>query len=327
MSFSIDQAFVQQFKSNLYMLAQQKGSKLRKICREEPVTGEYAWVERIGSVEAVEVTSRHADTPILSTPHTKRRIDMRDFIWADLIDDLDKVKMLIDPTSPYVQTATYALGRKMDIEILRAIFGSAYNKAGTATNSYDSGECRLIEVDAATAVTAGAHLEASAKTEAVMTIDTIRLAKYLLDSADIDPDRKRYFICSPAAIWQLLIQTEIASSDYNTIKALASGQIGSYMGFDFVTTTLINSLGGTEYGPAYNVDGDATADSTISHFAAVADGAVCLGVASDIKASIDKRPDKNNAMQVFASMSGGAVRIEGPACVLGGYATDAAGTP
>lgn len=320
MSFSIDQAFVQQFKSNLYMLAQQKGSKLRKICREEPVTGEYAWVERIGSVEAVEVTSRHADTPILSTPHTKRRIDMRDFIWADLIDELDKVKMLIDPTSPYVQTATYALGRKMDMEILRAIFGSAYNKAGTATNSYDSGECRCIGADG-TLDTAGQQLAASTQTAA--NIELIMLCKWLMDTADIDPERKRYIICHPSMIRQLLIQTEVASQDYNTVKALSQGQINSYLGFEFITTTLINTVGGTTYGAAYNCDSGTDTDEI--HFAAVAEGAICLGVGSDIKASIDKRPDKNNAMQVFASMSGGAVRIEGPACVLGAHDLDSAG--
>lgn len=70
MSFTIDEAFVQQYKNNLYMLAQQKGSKLRKICREETVTGETAWVERIGIAEAQEIVTRHGDTPILNTPHT-----------------------------------------------------------------------------------------------------------------------------------------------------------------------------------------------------------------------------------------------------------------
>jgi len=320
MSFSVNEAFVQQYKNNLYMLAQQKGSKLRKICREETVTGETAWVERIGVAEAQEIVTRHGDTPIMNTPHTKRRIDMRDFEWGDLIDDLDKVKMLIDPTSPYVQTAVYALGRQMDREILRAIFGVAYNKAGTGTNSYAAGECRCIGADG-TLDTAGAQLAAS--TQIAANIELLMQCKYLLDSADIDPDRKRYIICTPSMIRQLLIQTEVASNDYNTIKALANGQLNTFLGFEFIQTTQINTVGGTTYGAAYNCDSGADTDEI--HFAAVAEGAVVLGVASDIKASIDKRPDKRNAMQVYASMSGGAVRVEGPACVLGAHDLDAAG--
>lgn len=320
MSFSIDEAFVQQYKNNLYMLAQQKGSKLRKVCREETVTGEYAWVERIGLAEAQEITTRHGDTPIMDTPHTKRRIDMRDFEWADLIDDLDKVKMLIDPTSPYVQTAVYALGRQMDREILRAIFGTAYDKAGSSTLSYASGECRCIGADGALE-TAGSALTAS--TQIAANVELLALCKYILDAADIDPDLKRFIICHPSMIRQLLMQTEIASADYDTVRALANGQLNSYMGFEFIVTTQINTVGGTTYGPAYGCDSGTDTDEI--HFAAVTAGSVVLGVASDIKASIDKRPDKRNAMQVYASLSGGAVRVEGPACVLGAHDLDATG--
>lgn len=249
---------------------------------------------------------------------------MRDFEWGDLIDDLDKVKMLIDPTSPYVQTAVYALGRQMDREILRAIFGSAYNKAGSATNSFASGECRIINADGTLEPVGSAITDSSS---VAMCIETLQLCKYLLDQADVDPERKRYIVCTPAAIRQLLIQTEISSTDYNVVKALANGQLNSYLGFEFISTTQINTVSGTEYGAAYNVDNSAAIDTGdyAVHFAAIADGSVVLGVASDIKASIDKRPDKRNAMQVYASMSGGAVRVEGPACVLGAHSRDSAG--
>jgi hypothetical protein len=59
--------------------------------------------------------------------------------------------------------------------------------------------------------------------------------KQLLDDADIDPDRQRYFVTNPYNINQLLNTTEVKSSDYNTVKALAKGEIDTYMGFKFIS--------------------------------------------------------------------------------------------
>jgi len=40
---------------------------------------------------------------------TRRMITMTDYEYADLIDDNDKVKMLIDPTSTYARAAAAAI--------------------------------------------------------------------------------------------------------------------------------------------------------------------------------------------------------------------------
>ena len=50
---------------------------------------------------------------------------MVDYEFADLIDDLDKVRMLVDPTSTYALAAAYAMGRAMDDAIITAALGSA----------------------------------------------------------------------------------------------------------------------------------------------------------------------------------------------------------
>jgi hypothetical protein len=64
----------------------------------ESVTGKTAFFEQIGSVAARQRTSRHADTPRMDTPHARRRVSLADYDWADLIDQEDKVRMLIDPS-------------------------------------------------------------------------------------------------------------------------------------------------------------------------------------------------------------------------------------
>ena len=100
MSFQVTTAFVQQYSTNVQLLLQQRGSRLRDCVTVGSYTGKAAKaVEQIGEVTAQARTSRHADTPLISTPHDARWVHPTDYEWADMIDDQDKLRMLIDPTS------------------------------------------------------------------------------------------------------------------------------------------------------------------------------------------------------------------------------------
>ena len=55
-------------------------------------------VEQIGAVTAQARTSRHADTPLISTPHDARWVSPR--TTSGLTRWIDQLRMLIDPTSP-----------------------------------------------------------------------------------------------------------------------------------------------------------------------------------------------------------------------------------
>jgi hypothetical protein len=91
-SNQITTAFVEQYSSNIQMLSQQKGSLLRDKVRLETVVGKNAFFDQVGSVTATVRTSRHSDTPQVDTPHSRRRVSLVDYEFADLIDDLDKVQ-------------------------------------------------------------------------------------------------------------------------------------------------------------------------------------------------------------------------------------------
>ena len=52
MSFQITTAFVQQYASNVSMLVQQKGSRLRDAVRVESVNGEFEYFDQIGAGSA-----------------------------------------------------------------------------------------------------------------------------------------------------------------------------------------------------------------------------------------------------------------------------------
>ena len=74
-------------------------------------------------------TSRHADTPIMDTPGDKRWVHPQDYEWGDMIDKQDQVRMLVDPTGPYVTNGVNAIGRNAqggwyDQDLINREFGT-----------------------------------------------------------------------------------------------------------------------------------------------------------------------------------------------------------
>jgi hypothetical protein len=200
-------------------------------------------------------------------------VTLQDYDWADLIDDLDKVKLLADPTSPYVMAGAYAMGRAMDQAIIDLAVGSraAGETGGTAT-----------------AIGSGQQI---ASTSTGLSMVKLVAAKKVLDKSN-DLESKRHIVVTANEVADLLAETTLTSSDYNTIKALVRGEIQTYVGFEFHQTELL-----------------ATASNVTTCFGWIEDGLI-LAIGQDIKSSIDKRPDKNNAMQPYFGMSIGASRTE-----------------
>ena len=102
-------------------------------------------------------------------------------------------------------------------------------------------------------------------------------------------------MCSPKQIQDLLSTTEVKSSDFNTVKALAQGSINSFLGFEFIPSTRLSF--------------DATnTDDRLCY--AFTEDAVKLAIGKDVTARIDERADKSYATQVYYSMAIGATRME-----------------
>lgn len=283
MSIQITTAFVQQYRANVEHLVQQKGSRLRPLVRTESQNAEFDFYDRIGATSAQEVTGRHQDTPLINVPHDRRRVSLRDFDWADLIDRTDRIRMLIDPTSPYSQNAAYALGRKMDEVILDAAFGSVYTgKTGSSTVSFPS--TQQVAVD---------YVESGAAANSGLTIAKLRKAKEIMDKNEVDPTERRYIALTAKQVTDLLKTTEVSSADYNTVRALVQGEINSFMGFEFVRTELVR-----------------TNASSHRRCVAWAQSGLLLAVGADITVDIGPRRDKRNSTQVYVSASFGATRME-----------------
>tara|TARA_R100000654_G_scaffold64106_1_gene91583 strand:- start:1584 stop:2444 length:861 start_codon:yes stop_codon:yes gene_type:complete len=275
MSVQITTAFVEQYKSNVFHLAQQKGSRLRDACRTETVTGKAHFFERIGASAAQKRTSRHSDTPRVDTPHSRRKVSLDDYDWADLIDQEDKVRMLISPSSEYAQAGAWAMGRAMDDALIAAATGNAFGGvAGGTTVALPSGN-------------KVAHGSAG------LNLAKLLSGKEIIDAADVDPEEERYVICSAGQITDLLNVTQVTSSDFATVKALAQGDIDTFLGFRFIRSERLGQ--------------DSDGNRQVLMFTKSALG---LAIGADVQTRISERDDKNYATQVFLSMSIGATRIE-----------------
>lgn len=275
MSEEITRAFVEQYASNFMILSQQKGSRFEAaVDVDHDIVGASKTVERIGAKNAFKIDTRHADTRYSDTPHTRRWLDLEDWADADLIDELDKVRMLIDPTSPYVMALVMSLNRAKDDVIIEAL-------TGTARASTESGGNIVLPSTQKIAVGA-----------AGLTVDKLIAAKQILDENEVDEEEERFIATSSQQISNLLTDPEVTSSDFVTVKALLEGKINQYMGLTFIRSERLNKVTNDRFCPVWAKTG------------------LKLGIGRDIVNTIDRLPTKNNSTQVYASMSLGAVRTE-----------------
>ena len=276
MSVEITTAMVEQYQSNVQLLSQQRGSVLRNAVRIESVKGEDAYFEQIGATAAQKKTSRHMDTPQVDTPHSRRKVSVDDYVWADFIDNEDKLRTLIDPTSPYAVNAVNAFGRAIDDAIIAAASGTAYTgKAGGTAVALPSAQKVAVG-------TTG------------LTIAKLIEAKGILWKGEIDDSIPLHIAVSAQQLEDLLAIEQITSSDYAAVKALVRGDVDSFMGFTFHRTERLTLTAATDVRTC---------------FAWAQDG-LCLGIGADIHTKISERADKNNLIQVWCGMTIGATRME-----------------
>jgi len=274
LSTQITTAFVQQYSANVQMLSQQMGSLLRDTVDSESVNGDKAFFEQVGQAAAQARTTRHGDTPLMETPHSRRMVTLTDYEYADLIDDQDKLRMLIDPTSTYARAAAAAIGRAMDDTIISAMGGTA--KTGTTGSTS----------------TALPSAQKIAHGSAGLTIAKLVTAKKKLDEKSVDPSIPRYIVVSPEQIEDLLNSTTVTSADFNTVKALVQGDIDTFVGFKFITSNRLTDDGTSRLCYAWAQDG------------------MKLAIGKEPNAKIDERSDKSYATQVYYCSSFGSTRME-----------------
>ena len=277
MSNQVTTAFVQQYSTNVAHLLQQKGSKLRDSVMTSAATGKAAKVvEQVGAVNAVKRTTRHADTPLIDTPHSARWTFPVDYEWADLIDDQDKARMLTNPQSPYAVNGAYAMGRAIDDEIIGAFFGTSKTGENGSTDEAFSGNT------------------VSAGSSGALEIGQLLEGKRMLMENEVDLDNDQIFMAITAEQHEdLLGMSQIQTIDSNSTKVLVDGQVRSFLGINFITTQRLDtSVAASQDCPMWAKSG------------------MHLTVWNDITTKVEERADKSFATQVYVKGTFGATRLE-----------------
>ena len=302
MSFAITTAFVQQYKTTVALLLQQKNSRFSPAVMQDTFVGKAAsMLEQFGSVTPARNLPRHADTPLIATPEDRRWVYPNDYEWADLIDQPDRLRMLIDPTSPYAMAGVAALNRAKDDEIIAAFYNSAFTGAD-GTNSTG-----LLSAFNSGSQVIAANVGASANTG--MNIAKLRAAKQRLMLTEVDVDNDELYVAISARQHDnLLGETQAVSLDYNDRPVLVDGRIKSFMGFNFILSERI--AGAANFNT--NINSAVTGYTTGSQWLCPvwAKSGMKLGIWNEVETRIDVRPDKRFSTQVYVKGTFGASRTE-----------------
>lgn len=285
MSNQINIANVKQYSSRVEHLVQQRGSKLMGCCTNHSFHGKSAEiVQQVGQQEATEILDRHADTELSDTPHAARWMRPRNFGVADMVDEEDLERILIDPKSPYAVSQQYALGRKLDDIIIDAADGSSFiGEDGTDTVTFAN--------DGGTTVATGGT---------GLTVGKLRTAKRTLMANEVDIDNDELWcIITAAQHDDLLGQTQVVSGDFNKPIFGTDGKIERFFGINFKHCERLKT--------------DGSGDRKVLLWAK--SGMHC-GSWNGIRTRVRERADKWDNTQVATKGSFGGARSEGEKIVV-----------
>ena len=263
--------YAQAYGRNIMQLAQQKYSKLLGTVYVKPnVRGKTFFQDQIGQWSMETKGGRNVATPNNDPRLARRMGTMVDYHDNRLLDRGDELKYISDPRSAYTIAAARSLGRKIDDVIIAAAVGTA-NTGETGSGTAGTPTGLLIS-------------------SASITLAEIAEVKKNLDNDDVE-EEERYIVITPSVLSGALQQTAMTSADYAAVKALVRGEINSFMGFTWITSTRISQQTGLA-GLVYNKY------------------ALCLAMAAQPMVKTDQRADLSYSWQVYYELNVGAVRLE-----------------
>jgi hypothetical protein len=184
MSTSITTAFVAQYEKEVAHQFQRYGGILRGAVRtKSDVVGSTCTFQKIGSGSA-STKARHGVITPMNISHTAPVATLADFYAGDWVDRLDEAKIAHDERMALAQAGAWALGRKVDDQILTALDTTTQSTVSVSLTGTSQFLSSMLEWSRA------------------------------LDRNDVPNDGQRYAVVSPFA-WSCLSKiTAFASADY-----------------------------------------------------------------------------------------------------------------
>lgn len=206
----------------------------------------------------------------MNVTHTAVTVTLTDYDASDYsaVEDLDK--LAFDEKRELAMSVGKAIGRRLDQLVIDAMAASAFATTVPIT-------------------------EGGANTS--LNIEKLTLAHQYLTANGV-PMEGRSLLINAKALRNFLQETEVASSDFNTVRALASGKVDNYMGFDIITMEDRSGEGGIPLNTT----------NQRNCFAFHRD-AVGLAMTGGPKSSVDWIPEKKSWL-ITSGVTAGAVTVD-----------------
>lgn len=284
MSELIATHYVEQFGTNVSMLLQQKGSKLAGLVTVGTYKGKAASVvDQFGAVNATKRLNRADPVVFSSVPTDRRWVYPEDYDWYDLIDNIDKVRMAIDPQSSYVLAGTWAMGRAKDDAIIAALWADAKTgEQGGTTVTWASMTGQAVSVN-------------EGGTGSGLNVAKLREAKQILMANEVDLEAEELnCIITSKQHDDLLNEVQVVSTDFNNRPVLVDGKVTRFLGINFIHCERLVKNGSNQF-----------------RVPVFPKSALHLGVWEDIKGDIAYRNDlRGKPIQIGVMGTFGATRVE-----------------
>ena len=200
---------------------------------------------------------------------------MLDWYATEYFIDQVEQRMLNYQDEQYaIQGVKEAIGRRKDATILEAITST------TTTNVVPKN-------------VSGAN--------AGLTLESLMATSNLLNKNHV-PKKDRVLICSSDQLSNLMKNTKVTSSDFNTVKALVSGEIDTFYGFKFITIDPFEAAKGVSAG----IPIDTVAAETFAYAFASKDMKCPIGVVynTDMIINVDQQASNFNFGTVIQAKMG-----------------------
>lgn len=278
MTATIDSAYISQFSDNIHLLVREGRSKLRGIFMEEAAKGEKHFFDRLGELTVSQVSARNEVLTIQDAAHSRRMATVNRYFGRVTLDDIDKLKMLIDPSSEYAKALADAHGENYDEVLYSALLGSAATgQTGSGTQAFDTANQQI------------AHGSAG------FSVAKFNQALRILEANELDLDRtKLYLALGARGTEDLFGESSVISIDFQNRKALSDGVLPMFRGVNIIRTQRVP---------------DSTSGSVYRGLLFTQDVAK-VAMVEDMEIHIDERIDLAHVMQITAYMMFGAVRME-----------------
>ena len=287
MSENLVELWTTQFSTNLELKLQQVGSKLRGRTREGSHVGKQASpINQIGPIQSRAPSGFGAPMGRVDAQFTRRWVFPTDRELPQLIDEYDKLRTIVDPTSGEMEAAAAAFGRDWDDALILSANGTAM--LGTDANSMTTETWASFSG----LYTVAVGFKGSSTTG--LTVAKLIEAKRIFRKNHVDLEMERpTLVIGSQQESELLSQVEVVSTEFNDHPVLVEGSIVRFMGFDIVVSERL------------------TVTSSIRQCLAFVKSGLYLGIWRDNFSKISQRDDLSGLpWQLFSSHTFGSTRTE-----------------